>query len=108
MPGLPQPHPTPPVDTWHAPADPALTAFFLGVLFVVPMFVLFTLGLGHLIDWFRIRGWDLKQDTPKQRRLRVDVLGDKSARCEKCLADCREAVGLWVIDGMCAGCRKKK
>lgn len=107
MPGLPHPTATPAVDSGHAP-DPTLTAFLLGLLFIPVMFVLFTYGVGHLIDWYRIRGWDVKQDTPKQRRLRIDVLGDKTARCERCLADCRDSVGLWVIDGKCDKCRREK
>jgi hypothetical protein len=44
--------------------DPAALGFLLGCVFVIPMFVCFTLGLGHLIDWFEIRGWR----PPDQRR----------------------------------------
>lgn len=104
--GVPQPQPSSATDNFVATPDPAITTFLLAILFIVPMFVLFTYGLGHLIDWYRIRGWDMKQETPKQRRLRYEVLGDKTARCEKCLADCRNSVGLWVIDGKCEKCRR--
>ena len=64
MPGGPFP-PSPGADAASAgQPDPAALAFFLGVLFVPPMFVCFVLGLGHLIDWFQVRGWR----PPDQRR----------------------------------------
>ena len=101
---MPVPHPTSAASTGQ-PADPAVTAFVLGMLFVPAMFVFFTLGLGHLIDYIRVAGW-MKPMSEKHRQLRVDVLGEKTARCEKCLADCRRSIGTWVVDGLCEKCRR--
>jgi hypothetical protein len=65
MPGGPFSPPTPGADAASAGhPDPAALTFFLGCLFVLPMFVCLTLGIGHLIDWFEIRGWR----EPDQRR----------------------------------------
>jgi hypothetical protein len=56
--GVPPPHPSPGADAAGAGhPDPVATAFFLCLFFGPAMFVCFTLGLGHLIDWFEIRGW---------------------------------------------------
>lgn len=62
--GLPHPTASPAGSGHAAISDPVATFLLLGVIFIPAMFVCFFLGLGHLIDWFQVRGWR----HPSQRR----------------------------------------
>jgi hypothetical protein len=57
MPGGPFAPASPGADASSAGQSDASLTLLLGVLFGIPMFVCFTLGVGHLIDWFRVCGW---------------------------------------------------
>ena len=52
---------------------------------------------------------DLKMPPTEQRKrsYRVAILGDSTARCEKCLTDCSEAIDGWVLSGLCGDCEAK-
>lgn len=45
------------------------------------------------------------KDTPKRRGIRYAIL--QRAACEVCTADCKDQLDAWVLDGLCADCRKK-
>ncbi len=47
------------------------------------------------------------KETPGRRKTRLSVLGMRTARCSKCLADCTATVGEWVLSGLCPKCEKK-
>ena len=41
-----------------------------------------------------------------RRRVRLQVLGSSTARCEKCLADTSKQIDTWIVHGVCNGCLK--
>jgi hypothetical protein len=48
------------------------------------------------------------KETPGRRKVRLGVLGINTARCGKCLADCKDELDGWLVFGTCEVCRTMK
>ncbi len=48
------------------------------------------------------------KETPGRRKTRLGVLGISTARCGKCLADCKDELDNWLIYGICRTCLHEK